>query len=350
MRKAKWLFAFAAITAVIAVMAACNNPAGGGTTTDNNNQTQTCTHVWGDWARVIANPPSMVTTRTCTVSGCNEQQTFTGGIHVQPSLIVPGTYRNKEMVRIPAGSIMGGVMFGTTPITQSHDFWMSRHQVTRAQWHAVMGTTPWIDSWGAGAPANDIAVTNVSWYDVIVFANKLSIQTPNLNPVYEINIAHPGGQDWRTDPADWKAAAGGVVPAGNNAIWNTVRKRDANGYRLPTSAQWEYAARAGTTTLFNDGVPTLDFDAIDLLAWTSNNSGGQVQEVGQLRPNAWGLYDMHGNVREWCWDVRFDRDRRAFRGTSWAGAIVSARSGFSGYMDKSGRWNLFGFRLVRPAN
>ena len=179
MRTTKGLFVLAAAAAVIAIMASCNNSA----SPDNG---VPCTqHVWGDWERV-GEWPVLQTSRICTVYGCNEQQFFNGGAQRQASPIpgLPVGMLAKEMVRIPAGSIMG--------ITQNQDFWMSRHQVTRAQWEAVMGTTPW-----GGTPADNRAVTHVSWLDAMEFANRLS-RDRGLTLVYSIPAEIGGAMT--TDP------------------------------------------------------------------------------------------------------------------------------------------------------
>ena len=283
--------------------------------------------------------PYQETSKICSI--CRRTvETFTpGSEHVQVSLIVPGAYRNKEMVRIPAGNIKG-----IPHITQNHDFWISRYKVTRAQWRAVPGmAVP--SQWGAGN--GNLPATHVNWFDAIEFANRLSIAR-YLTPVYSIPAAAGGAMT--TNPDLW----GSAPTSGSGPVWDrwiqVQMSTTANGYRLPTSAQWEYAARAGTTTEFNDGITDgwstqQELDAIDYLAWTNNNSGGQVQEVGQLRPNAWGLYDMHGNLWEFCWCA--DGIFRTLRGGSWSAIAEDARS--SRYISGS-KWtraNPRGIRLVR---
>ena len=354
MRKAKWLIALAAITAVIGVMAACNN-----------SDSPCAQHDWGDWARVIADPLVMQTIRTCTVSGCNEQQIFTGGIYVQTSTIqgLPAGALEKEMVRIPAGSIMG-----TMRITQNQDFWMSRHQVTQAQWQQVMAgnlngisaAPSYFRADGGGAEqvaglstTANLPVESVSWFDALVFANRLS-QFRNLTPVYSIPAAADGVMT--NDPDLW-----GDVPITDSGAdlfrWMRVQVNEAaDGYRLPTSVQWEYAALAGTTTDFNNGVnwviAATTEPLVDGIGWFSFNSdtgsGRRTHPVGTKIPNAWGLYDMHGNVWEWCWDASFGN--RVIRGGSWLIGALSARSSILVNVNPWGRWNFNGFRLVRPAN
>lgn len=123
-----------------------------------------------------------------------------------------------------------------------------------------------------------------------------------------------------------------------SVVWNG----EADGYRLPTEAEWQYACKAGTGGY--------RYGELDEIAWYHENSGGMVHQVGQKRPNAWGLYDMLGNVWEWCWDVYEENvygSYRFFRGGSWAeeargcGATCRRRSHPTFRIDD------LGFRLAR---
>jgi formylglycine-generating enzyme required for sulfatase activity len=205
-------------------------------------------------------------------------------------------------------------------------FSISKYEVTQKDYRDVMGTNP------SHFKGDSLPVENVSWVDAIEYCNKRSLME-KLTPAYTIG----GSGDRR------------------NVTWN----RDANGYRLPTEAEWEYACRAGTTTPYSSG------DSVDSAGWHSGNSGNTTHPVGQKQANAWGLYDMHGNVSEWCWDEYTDlgvvtdvrtssvadsssRSDYAVRGGAWNYDAQNLRSAYRGGRISSSRGNHVGFRLVRP--
>ncbi|MCL2480647.1 MAG: formylglycine-generating enzyme family protein [Spirochaetaceae bacterium] len=220
-------------------------------------------------------------------------------------------------------------------------FYMSKYQVTQEQYQAVMGNNPSNFTTSPEGNRNKLPVEKVSWYDAIVFCNKLSIEE-RLNPVYTILGT--------TNPDGW-----GPVPTSSNPTWDAATANwNANGYRLPTEAEWEYACRAGTTTAYSYG-NTANGDYM----WYDLNSDS-THEVGKKLPNEWGLYDMHGNVGEWCWDwyEAYGGDDtnptgpptgafRVRRGGSWSLIAQYARSADRANTVPGGRYNYFGCRLVR---
>jgi len=260
-----------------------------------------------------------------------------------------------EMASIPAGTfIMGSPT--SEPEREDNEtqhsvtlssFKMSKYQVTQEQYQAVMGSNP---SYNSSPPAGEtqgkLPVEGVSWYDAIIFYNKLSM-LEGLSPAYRISGS--------TDPAVW-----GTVPTSSNATWNAVEiVAGSNGYRLPTEAQWEYACRAGTTTAYNTGDTISDNTG---WWWHQGDLLRKKHEVGLKPANAWGLYDMHGNVWEWCWDwygtypstSQTDPkgaaagSHRVARGGSYNSNGLYLRSSCRGYYVPYGRYNDIGFRLVRP--
>ena len=202
-------------------------------------------------------------------------------------------------------------------------FAIGRYVVTQARYAAVMGASPG-DPKGDGLPVN-----NISWVDAVTFCNRLSEQEGLRSP---------------------------YVVQDENVIWD----RTADGYRLPTEAEWEYAARAGTETAWSFGD---DERRLGDHAWYMANAGDTFHAVGEKKPNPWGLHDMHGNVWEWCWDWHgtyvTSQDHsvnpsgppagvdRVLRGGAWNSDPGRLRSACRRRFRPAGRLRFVGFRCVR---
>ncbi|MCL2720896.1 MAG: formylglycine-generating enzyme family protein [Treponema sp.] len=213
-------------------------------------------------------------------------------------------------------------------------FYMGQFPVTQREYREVMRTNP------SNFRGDNLPVENVNWFDAIEYCNRRS-QREGLTPAYTIT----GRGHERT------------------VTWN----RDANGYRLPTEAEWEYACRAGTTTAFNTGnnITANQANINGLYPYNNNAAGinrGTTTPMGTFPANRWGLYDMHGNVYEWCWDWFIgytstaktnpigppEGVERVLRGGTWAMGANFARSAYrqSGYDDYKSEY--IGFRVVLP--
>ncbi|ALM38023.1 formylglycine-generating enzyme family protein [Streptomyces albidoflavus] len=181
--------------------------------------------------------------------------------------------------------------------------------VTRERYEAVTGTAP------AGPGSPDAPVTEVSWTDALRYCNLLS-QALGLRPCYRLG-----------DDPDARATR-----------WD----QDADGFRLPTEAEWEYACRAGS--------PEVRYGPLDAVARHRGNSGGRLHPVATRQPNAFGLYDMLGNVWEWCWDL-YDPGvygpYRVFRGGGWQDEPRGVRAACRRKSHPTLRIDDLGFRLAR---
>jgi len=264
-----------------------------------------------------------------------------------------------DMVQIPGGSFdmgsSGNYNEGPVHTVTLSGFYMGKYEVTQEQWIAVMGNNPsqFTSSPASGEVQNKRPVERVSWYDTLVFCNKLSM-LQGLSPAYRISGS--------TDPADW-----GTVTTSNNSTWDAVEiVAGSNGYRLPTEAQWEYAARGGYGSPGN--YTYSGSNTIGDVAWYDANSSSMTHEVGKKAPNGLGLYDMSGNVWEWCWDWLNDYSsgaqtnpitaygsNRVLRGGSWDATAGKTRSTYRrevGYYRENympgRRSDNVGFRLARP--
>lgn len=189
------------------------------------------------------------------------------------------SYTKYPMVHIPGGEVeLRDDRKSSKWKVEINPFLLACYPVTMELFHEITNVSP------NSFVGNTVPVVNISWNDAISFCNLLS-QKAGLNACY--SISHDG----EDIICDFKA----------------------NGFRLPTEAEWQYACKAGTTSY--------RYGELDEIAWYDKNSDGKLHEVGQKEPNAWGLYDMLGNVWEWCFDLYDEQiygSYRIFRGGSWA--------------------------------
>ncbi|PON14518.1 formylglycine-generating enzyme family protein [Candidatus Entotheonella serta] len=244
------------------------------------------------------------------------------GLSVMPAAMaqqadhpLPKTWRNSigmEFVLIPAGTFEMGASDVNADsdeqpvhrVTISRAFYLSTYEVTQRQWLAVMDDNP---SFFKGT---DMPVESLPWYDAKLFIHRLN------------------------------------------------QREKTGSYRLPTEAEWEYAARAGTQTVYSFGD---DVHQLPTYAWFAGNAAKQPHAVGQHPPNSWGLYDMHGNVWEWGQDSYSpyspqavtdpvgpeDVSHRIIRGGSWLDTAEKCRSSYRLYRHPIDRDGTIGFRLLK---
>lgn len=204
------------------------------------------------------------------------------------------------------------------------DYSMLSTEVTQELYTKVMG-------YNISKYQNDeLPVTNVSFYDAIVFCNTLS-NIFDLTPVYSVKK--------KTDVSAWKYTPGKMA-----AISDVIKADEsANGFRLPTAAEWEYCAAAGDSFKYSGS------DNADEVAWHTNNSkSGSALPVARKKPNSWGLYDMSGNVSEWVFDTDTSRGEefRILKGGSKGDYPKSCTITSSSSQKASLHWADTGFRFI----
>ncbi len=210
------------------------------------------------------------------------------------------------------------------------DFSISRYPVTQRLWREIMGNFP------SEFKGEKLPVESISWFEAVEFCNKLS-KIEGLAKVYEIKTEKKQND----------------LGFGINKI-SVNTNENAGGYRLPTEAEWEYAAKGGdkrTESMYAGS------DRLDDVAWYNGNSDGKTHPVANKKPNELGLYDMSGNVYEWCrdWYVETDcsnnenklKKGKIVRGGSWDYGPVRCRVNGRFFRVETGRYNDCGFRLAR---
>jgi formylglycine-generating enzyme required for sulfatase activity len=235
------------------------------------------------------------------------------------------------------------------------DFYIGKYEVTQKEWMEVMGSNP------SKFKGDNLPVETVSWYDCVEYCNKRSMQE-GLKPYYNI--------DKKNKDANNQTIVDEIK-------WIVAINAEANGYRLPTEVEWEYAAGGGQLSksyIYSGG------NHIDKVAWfwkncgdtnltgfwhwpTIENNNDRTHAIGRKEPNELGLYDMSGNVREWCWDWYGDLEingsdlngakesssetGRVWKGGGWIGGDFCCEPSFRGNYEASGKGPDQGFRVCR---
>ena len=270
----------------------------------------------------LSNSPSLLSDLTSSSTNSRYYRAV-GTPHTNLVWISPGTF---TMGSPPDEADRGETEGPQTVVTVSRGFWMGKFEVTQGDYEAVMGANP-------------------SWFN--------GDRTPEGGPNYGVDPNRP------VEQVSWRDAT-------NYCGRLTERERAAgrvatnSAYRLPTEAEWEYGCRAWTSTRFSHGEDP-GYTNLTYYAWYFDNSNGATHPVGRKLPNSWGLYDLHGNVWEWCQDwyadaypggIIFDPQGpatgsgRVVRGGLWDGLAADCRSAYRYFSDPDYGDLYFGFRVV----
>jgi formylglycine-generating enzyme required for sulfatase activity len=291
-------------------------------------------YINGEWKATnsISGKAEMTISLVLTVEQQGEQTTYIFGFE---SVLGSGG------VLVESGSFTMGDTWGggdsnekpTHKVTLTYDFYIGKYEVTFNEYDAFCDATgrskPDDEGWGRGQRP----VINVSWWDAIAYCNWLS-EKEKLPKAYDSN---------------------GNLLDKDGRVTTDITK--VLGYRLPPEAEWEYAARGGNKS---KGYKYAGSDDVDKVAWYRDNSGGRTQEVGKKAPNELGIYDMSGNVWEWCSDWYEDYSgsaqtnpynnsgsRRVNRGGSWNFYATNTRVAYRSYGAPTYADYGLGFRITR---
>ena len=299
------------------------------------------------WMNGETAAPSVFGSENMTFTASWKDKSAGGDVIPEGFVTVSGTEITGTETWTPSSSVFVSGRVITIP-----SLIVSDHEVTRGEFKEVMGTDP------STAPAYDAngteltgdAVLNnpvnyVNWYAAIAYCNKLSIKE-GLTPCYTVK------------DVDFATLKYSDIPTYSNSTWDVVTcDFTANGYRLPTEAEWEYLARGGENYKYAGS------NTVGDVAWyTSNTNDTGTREVKTKQANAYGLYDMSGNVWEWCWDLRGSINSttdsagsasgsyRVRRGGSWGSLDSFCAVSYRFSIDPYDRGSSCGLRVVRNAN